>query len=94
MVVLEGGSVDEILRCDHPNEMWNFCLFFALATCEVKQLRFVKVLLNVDVGAIFVFVCFSCRVTHHIDACPPRWKLIQIREVFIQEAIQDTLTFR
>ena len=57
MVVLEGGSVDEILWCDHPNEMWNFCLFFALATCEVKQLRFVEfssILMSVPYWFLFV----------------------------------------
>lgn len=57
MVVLEGGSVDEILRCDHPNEMWNFCLFFALATCEVKQLRFVEFSsILMSVPYLFLFV--------------------------------------
>ena len=59
-----------------------------------EKVKLYWILLNFELGAMFVFVFFSCRVTHLIDACPPRWKLIQIREVFIQEAIQDTLTFR
>ena len=57
MVVLEGGSVDEILWCDHPNELWHFSLFFALATCEVKQLRFVEFSsILMSVPYLFLFV--------------------------------------
>ena len=43
MVVLGGGSADKILWRDHPNEIWNFCMFFfTLAICEVKWLRLIE----------------------------------------------------
>ena len=57
MVVLEGGSVDETLWCDHPNEIWNFCLFFTPTTCEVKKLSFIEFFSILSwVPCLFLFV--------------------------------------